>query len=153
MGNSEDQFSAKFITAFKHFLYSFFIYFIFIIPFELWKKATLRLAAQKDEGVLNISKINSRWPFLSFLKTFTLDFLFDGIIFIAYIAGFIFAVTIWIIDGVFSSFSYTMVLVYFSPIAFSLTRDIIQIAILPFKKFMSWVSKPAQFMDLEIKNK
>ncbi|MBG0780794.1 MAG: toxin-antitoxin system YwqK family antitoxin [Bacteroidales bacterium] len=71
----EKKFTDQIVSALLHFLYNFFVYFIFIVPFDLWKKATIRLANQKEKGGLNISKITSLWPFLSFLKAFILFFL------------------------------------------------------------------------------
>lgn len=149
----EKKFTDQIVSALLHFLYNFFVYFIFIVPFDLWKKATIRLANQKEKGGLNISKITSLWPFLSFLKAFILDFLIDGLTFFLYVLGLILGIAAWIISGEISSFFAVIVGVYFSPIVLSLLRDLIQLLVLPFKKFLSWASKPAQYMDLEIKNK
>ena len=150
---SEKKLTEQIVSALIHFLYNFFIYFIFIVPFDLWKKATIRLAVQKEKGSLDISKINSLWPFLSFLKAFVFDFLIDGFIFILYILGLIIGIVNWMKTGEFMSFVQVMVGAYFSPIVLSLLRDFLQLLILPFQKFLSWASKPAQYMDLEIKNK
>jgi hypothetical protein len=149
----EKKLSSQVIGALIHFLYNFFIYFLFIVPFDLWKKATIRLSNQRERGGINISKITGLWPFLSFLKTFILEFLIDGIIFILYILGLIIGIVAWISSGEISTFFAAIAGVYFSPIGLSLIRDLLQLLILPFKKFLSWVSKPAQYMDLEIKNK
>ena len=150
---SENKLPKQIVSALTHFLYNFFVYFIFIVPFDLWKKATIRLANQKESGGLNISKITSLWPFLSFLKAFILDFLIDGIIFILYVLGLIIGIVAWVQSGEFMSFIAAIAGVYFSPIGLSLLRDFLQLLVLPFKKFLSWASKPAQYMDLEIKNK
>ena len=56
---SEKKLSDQVTSALVHFLYNFIIYFIFIVPFDLWKKATIRLADQREKGGLEISKINS----------------------------------------------------------------------------------------------
>lgn len=149
----EKSFKNQILNALIHFLYNFFIYFIFIVPFDLWKKATIRLANQKESGGLSISKITSLWPFLSFMKAFMLDFLIDGIIFILYVIGLIIGIVLWITTGEFASFLGVIAGIYFSPIGLSLLRDLIQLMTLPFKKFLSWALKPAQYMDLEIKNK
>jgi len=149
----EKKLQNQIIIALIHFLYNFFIYFLFIVPFDLWKKATIRLANQKEEGTISISKITGLWPFLSFLKAFILEFLIDGIIFILYVLGLIIGIVAWIQSGEISSFFAVIVGVYFSPIGLSLIRDFLQLLVLPFKKFLSWASKPAQYMDLEIKNK
>lgn len=151
--NEQKKLTEQIVSALLHFLYNFFIYFIFIVPFDLWRKATIRLANQKENGGLNISKITSLWPFLSFLKSFLLDFLIDGIIFILYVLGIIIGIVMWVQSGEFMSFVGAIVGVYFSPIGLSLLRDLLQLLVLPFRKFLNWVYKPAQYMDLEIKNK
>lgn len=150
---SEKKLSAQIISALKYFLFKFFVYFIFIVPFDLWKKSTERLVTQKETGRLDISRINSLWPFLSFLKAFILEFLLDGISFISYILAPIIGIITWLNTGEFYLFPLTLVLMYFTPLAMSIQRDILQLLTLPFKKFLSWAAKPAQYMDLEIKNK
>ncbi|HPE87320.1 MAG: hypothetical protein PHU97_11460 [Bacteroidales bacterium] len=150
---NDKKFIDQMLSALLHFLYNFFVYFIFIVPFDLWKKATIRLAAQKDKGGLNVSKIISIWPFLTFLKSFILEFLIDGTIFILYLFGIVIAVIAWISSGEFMTFLEVLAIIYFSPLLLSLIRDLIQLSILPIKKFLSWARKPAQYMDLEIKNK
>jgi len=150
---SEKKFADQVIGALLHFLYNFFVYFLFLIPFDLWKKATVRLAEQREKGTLNISNITGLWPFLSFLKAFILEFLIDGLIFIYYFIGPIVAIYSMIESGEFSALVLILVGTYYSPIGLSLIRDILQLMILPFRKFLSWASKPAQYMDLEIKNK
>ena len=150
---SEKKFKDHIVSALIHFSFNFFIYFIYIVPFDLWKKATVRLANQRESGGLKISKIVSLWPFLSFLKAFILDFLLDGVIFISYILAPIFGIYSWIDTGDFISFVIYLAYGYFTPVGLSLVRDILQLLTLPFKKFLSWAAKPAQYMDLEIKNK
>ena len=148
---TEEKLSAQVISALKYFLYKFFVYFVFIVPFDLWKKSTKRLVTQKETGRLDISRINSLWPFLSFLKAFIIDFLLDGYIFFSYIIGPIAAIVVLINDGI-EQFFLVLVASYFSPIGYSIVRDILQLLTLPFKKFLSWAAKPAQHMDLNIKN-
>lgn len=147
-----DSLKTNFLSALLHFLYNFFVYFLFIVPFDLWKKAVQRLASQRSTGTINIDKIESQWPFLSFLKSFLIDFLIDGIILMSYVLGLIGAVVGLINEG-FSAFLGALVGAYFAPLALSLTRDLLQLMILPFKKFLSWIKKPAQYMDLTIQNK
>lgn len=145
--------SDQFVSALIHTLYNIIIYFLFLVPFNLWKKATIRLSEQRESGAISIAGITSLWPFLSFLKRFILEFLIDGLIFLSYILGIIVAIVLGIVSGSFIAFLGMLVGLYFAPIPLSLLRDVIQLAILPFKKFLSWASKPAQYMDLEIKNK
>jgi hypothetical protein len=153
MENSKS-FKEHIIAALVHFLYNFFVYFIFLTPFNLWVKATKRLSHQKEAGGLEISKITGLWPFLSFLKRFILDFLIDGIIFLSYILAPLIFIFLLINDASFGeAFLIGIISIYFFPFPMSILRDGIQLGILPFKKFLSWASKPAQYMDLEIKNK
>jgi hypothetical protein len=147
----QKQFLNDVIQALLHFLYNFFVYFLFIMPFALWKKATTRLANQRKNGGLNIGNIDSFWPFLSFLKVFILEFLIDGLIFMLYVLGIIFAI-IGAIDGGVAGFFGVLIGTYYTPIALSLTRDLIQLLTQPLKKFISWISKPAQYMDLKVTN-
>ncbi len=150
---NQKSFKDHIVNSLLHFLYYFFVYFIFITPFSLWQKATIRLSEQREIGTLNISKITSLWPFLSFLKAFLLEFLIDGFIFIGYFVGLIFALYTFIKTGEFMAFVSVLAGTYFSPILLSLTRDLLQLLILPFRKFLSWANKPAQYMDLKIENK
>jgi len=145
--------SADLINALVHTLYTFFAYLLFIVPFDLWKKALVRLSNQKKNKSLSIDNIKGLWPFLSFIKVFILEFAFDGLIFSSYFIGFVVGIITWINDGAFSDFITMVVGSYFAPIPLSLLRDLIQLSTLPFKKFLNWLSKPAQFMDLEIRNK
>ena len=150
---AEKKLTDQIISASIHFAYNFFIYFLLIVPFDLWKKATIRLANQKENGTLNIGKSTSTWPFLSFMKAFILEFLIDGIIFISYPLGFILAIKVGIDIKSAEAIFGALVFAYYYPVILSLFRDFMQLSILPFKKFLSWVSKPAQYMDIEIKNK
>lgn len=145
------------VPAISHALYSI-VYFLFIIPFDLWVKAIERLALQKENGTLSISKINSPWPLLSFLKTLLLEFLFDFWTLIAYPLGVLFAIYLWI-DGIrhdsfgagFLVFLGTIINTYYTPIYFAWCRDLFQIALMPIRKFVSWCRKPAQHLDLTVK--
>ncbi len=145
----QDQISSALI----HVLYTLFIYFLIVVPFDLWKKATIRLANQKEEGTISISKITGLWPFLSFLKAYIFEFLIDGIIFISYFWGLISGIVALIVFEEISLFFACIAIAYYFPMFMSLYRDFLQLLVLPFKKFLSWASKPAQYMDLEIKNK
>ena len=150
---SDKTLSKQAVSALIHFLYNFFVYFIFIVPFDLWKKATTRLANQRENGGLDLSKSTSKWPFLSFLNTFILDFLIDGFIFMVYVLALPVAIIMAISDGGFGGFISALVAAYFVPVGMSLLRDFLQLLVLPFNKFLSWASKPAQHLDLDIKNK
>lgn len=140
-------------TAVLHVLYQLFVYFLFIVPFDLWKKAVLRLADQKEKDTLSIKNITSLWPFFSFLKAFLLEFLFDGLILLSYLIGVLLAVAILINGGDLSMIIAQIILGYYLPVIFTIYRDLFQLCLLPIRKFIDWAKKPAQYMDLDIKNK
>lgn len=147
---NQKKFGDQIWNALIHFLYNFFVYFLFLVPFALWKKATIRLSDQREKGSLSIAKITGLWPFISFLKAFFFEFLFDGFIFIGYFVGVVFA--IYVYNETKKEESLLMILAgtYYSPLGLSLIRDFFQLLILPFKKFINWCSKPAQYMDFTI---
>ena len=151
----EKSFISQLADAALHFLYRI-VYFLFIMPFDLWRKAVARLSKQRQEKSLDITKIETQWPFLSFIKRFTLDFFIDGLIFIVPLIMIIILIVGCMDDFLMGMLSF--VGSYFVlPIGFSLTRDFVTLTIMPFKKFLSWVSKPAQYVDIkhsgEIKQK
>ena len=151
----EKSFIKQLADAGLHFLFRI-VYFLFIMPFDLWRKAVIRLSKQRQENSLDITKIETQWPFLSFIKRFTLDFFIDGLIFIVpliMIIIFIVGCTDDFLIGLSSFIGSYFVL----PIFFSLMRDFVTLSIQPIRKFLSWVSKPAQYIDInhsgEIKQK
>lgn len=151
---TEKQFSEHFTNALLSFFWNFFVYFLFILPFDLWQKAVIRLSEQKEKGSLEIKKINSSWPFLSFLKSFLIEFIFDGLIFFSYIIGIVMAImNIINNDGEVSTSALIIIGSYYHPVALSVIRDIFQILILPFRKLINWFNKPPQYLDLNFVNK
>ncbi len=142
--------------AFLHILYQI-VYVLFIVPYHIWCKALQRLAAQRENKALKFSEINSPWPMLTFLKRWFIDFLFDMLIAIAWIVG----IYLFFKIGHFDAFKYAfwralkeaslfLMAVYFSPAVISWLRDLFILALKPIKKFFSWLSKPAQHLDLTI---
>ena len=139
--------------------------FIFFLPFNLWLKAAARLAEQRKNDNLEFQESEGMWPFLSYVKRFAFGFGFNAAIFLSYFIGIILAITFWFISmfsaenlfsGLLEGFQTAITVIihaYLSPIYISLLRDIIQILLIPFRKFLSWGSKPAQHMDLEIRNR
>lgn len=141
------------LPAFLHVLYNLFVYYLFVLPFHLWVNAVNRLAEQQKSGSLKLTSSTSQWPFLSFLKVFLLEFQFDAIIFLCYVIGPLFAIFMLIQGAGFTGFLGALVMAYYYPVLITVMRDFTTIAVLPFKKFLSWVKKPAQHMDLTIENK
>ena len=128
--------------------------FIFLTPLKLWFKAADRLYAQKEAGALDMANITSDWPLVSYIKRFTLDFYFDAAAFLAYPLGIIFALYAGIDShDFFEVFFATLIASYFTPIFCYIFHDLLVLALLPIRKFIDWAKKPAQQMDLDIRNK
>lgn len=151
MEENQISFGKQILNALIHFLYTF-INFLFVLPYDLWKKAVVRLDSQYRNKTLHAATITSQWPFFSWMKRFVLEFLIDGLIFIwpliAIIAPIIANSEL---DGGFLGFIIMLYALYFGgPFALSLLRDnIIVTLVLPFRKFLSWMSKPAQYLDIK----
>lgn len=140
------------VEALVHVLYSI-VYQLFIVPFDLWRKATFRLAEQHENGSFKVINIGGLWPFLSFIKMLLLEFSFDATTFLAYIIGPIIAIIAGFAGGEFTGFISILVFSYYFPIFSSLFRDLTQISILPIRKFISWAKKPAQQLDIDLTKK
>ena len=143
------------LKALIHVLYSI-VYLLFIVPFDLWSKATTRLADQYSSGALKISNITGLWPFLSFIKTIMFEFIFDAAAFMCYIMGPIFAIIVLFVvpDYQFQSFLITLIAFYYAPISYMLTRDLLTLfVLLPIRKWVSWFKKPAQQLDIDLTRK
>ena len=127
------------------------IWYIIKLPYSLWVKAMGNLVAAKESGKMDLNKMTSEWPFLSFLKVFFLEFLFDAISFASYFFGIIFAIVAMANGGGFMGFVSVLLTTYMMPAIMMFFRDLFKISILPFRKYLSWASKPAQEVDLNIK--
>ena len=143
----------NFVPALLHVLYNLFVYYLFVLPLHLWMNGVNRLADQKESGTLSLTKSNSPWPFLSFMKAFLLEFLFDAMIMLSYVIGPLAAIFMLVSGAGFGGFIMVLVSAYYFPVMFTILRDLFALMILPFRKFISWVKKPAQYMDLKIENK
>lgn len=126
------------------------VVFIFLLPYKLWVKAAMNLVQQKEKASVEPTTIDGLWPFLTYLKRFTFDFYFDAVSFLSYFIGILFAFVNLIQYG-FAEFCITLIASYYTPLYVSFFRDLAQVCLIPFRKFLSWGSKPAQY--LEIKNK
>lgn len=135
---------------------------LLLIPFNLWKKSVTRLAHYKENKSLVMANIHTPWPFLTFIKRFTCDFLLDLFTFLSYFVLLIIHIkdTVELADNswietseVMKVFFLGLVAIYLAPVSFALTRDFIQLLLLPIRKFISWGSKPAQYYDLSVDKK
>ena len=125
--------------AFLHILYQI-VYILFIVPYHCWCNALKRLAAQRENKALKVTEIKSPWPMFTFLKRWFIDFFFDMLTALSWIIGILLA----ILSGTIG----IAVLAYFAPSLLSWLRDLFVLLIKPFKKFLSWCSKPAQHLDI-----
>ncbi|HCP40627.1 MAG TPA: hypothetical protein DIT65_02435 [Cryomorphaceae bacterium] len=124
---------------------------ILLVPYNLYCKSIERLIETKESSALSIQKSESNWPFLSFLKRLLLEFLLDAFTLLVYpLAIIVFSVVIFqdsFLEGLAILFGS-----YIAPVILSIARDLVQILILPFKKYIDWAKKPAQHLNLDIKN-
>lgn len=158
--NPQSELSGNIAGALKYF-FSSLVYILFVCPFGFWASATNRLAGDRKNCRLDIIKSNSRWPYLSFCKRVFFEFAIDGFTFISWFLGVIVAIAAFF-KGITSHYSFgssaglffgILVATYYLPIAFALLRDIVTLMLLPVYKFLSWVSKPAQYLDIEMRKK
>lgn len=132
---------------------------VFALPLSLWIKSTSKLVAQKQEAALDMNKIDSPWPFFSWVKRWIIDFFFDALAFVSYPLGVIIALITFISTLIYAeefglatgSFIISIVSTYFAPLFISYLHDCTVMALLPIKKLIDWFKKPAQY--LELKNK
>ena len=140
------------IDVLKHVLYNIIVYYLFILPVDLWRKSVIRLHNQRTEGKLKINS-SKRWPFLSFLVAFFFEFLIDTSIFLCYILGPI-GLVLGFLGMVSNSFTAAVgglvvgaIGVLWLPVIFTLQGEFLRMSLLPIKKFILWCDKPPQHLD------
>ncbi len=129
--------------------------FIFVWPFSVWLKAVERINTVKRNDSLSLRNINNRWPMLTYLKRFFFEYLFDAVSVLSYIVGILVALFLFF-KGISISFGVAagaffgaIVLFYFFPVFNSILRDWLQLTFVgPIRKFVSWIDKPAQYLDI-----
>ena len=151
--------SQTIITAFTHILYQI-VYYVFILPFEVWSKAIKRLAAQRENKSLKFVEIKSQWPMFTFLKRWLIDFLLDALIAIIWIIllynffkRFDFFVSIPFKDSFgtgMKSLFFSLLAIYTAPVSIHLLRDLFILLLKPITKLLGWLNKPAQHLDITI---
>ncbi|MBQ3944449.1 MAG: hypothetical protein II670_02420 [Alphaproteobacteria bacterium] len=151
--------SQTIISAFTHILYQI-VYYVFILPFEVWSKAIKRLAAQRENKSLKFVEIKSQWPMFTFLKRWLIDFLFDALIAIIWIIllynffkRFDFFVSIPFKDSFgtgMKSLFFSLLAIYTAPVSIHLLRDLFILLLKPITKLLGWLNKPAQHLDITI---
>lgn len=152
----EKTFFEELVDALAHIFFTI-VYILFIVPFELYAKAVHRLAEQRRNNSLSIKDIDSPWPFFTLLWRLNLYFIFDFTIVISWGVGIIAAIVLFfsgITDSydrfqhAFGGFFAALICAYYMPVLMTWFRDFAQFSVLPLKKYMSWLRKPAQHVDL-----
>jgi len=146
------------IDVLKHVLYNFIVYYLFVLPIDLWKKSVIRLHNQRTEGKLKIDS-SKRWPFLSFLVAFFFEFLIDTQIFLCYILGPIILLLGFLVSvsdsfvGAVGGLVVGALGIFWLPVIFTLQGEFLRMSLLPIKKFILWCDKPPQHLDIDMRNK
>ncbi len=149
--NNEPAFGQVIGSALAYF-FAMLAFILFVCPFSFWKGAATRLYKEcKSKSLMNFVN-NSRWPFFTFIKKVFFEFFIDGMIFIAYFIGVIVAFIMLFKGGGILGFLGALIATYYSPLCLSWFRDLAVLLLLPFQKFLSWVSKPAQQIDVDFRN-
>lgn len=156
--SSSDALGITIAEALKQF-FRMLVFVLFMCPFNFWRKSAERLVnASRGWSWTNLSS-SKHWPFLSFLKAVLFNFFFDGVIFISYFIGVLIAAFSlfyeWLSQyGSFetgiASFFGVLVSTYYFPMLISPIRDLVYISIMPFAKFLSWCSRPAQYLEIDM---
>lgn len=149
----DSNFSENLKDAFVHGLKTL-IYLLFVIPFEMYVKVVNRLAEQRRNKFLSISAINSSYPVLTFVLRVTTQFAFDFFTLIAYPVGVIAAAYVAYkgyghAADKFVTFILDLIATYYLPLLIQVHRDVIQFMLLPLRKLMSWLKKPAQYVYIK----
>lgn len=157
MRNEESGLGQTIMKAF--FYFANLLAFLFTCPWAFWLKATRRLSKLHEAHSISAFIGNeSPWPFFSFIKKILYDCVFDGVIFIGYFVGVLYSIVNMVIyfeggfwNGILAFFA-TLLVTYFAPLWISCVRDVFTVVIvLPFRKVVSWLYKPAQHLDLVVK--
>ena len=145
------EFAQQLIDALIHLVYRF-VYFLFVLPYGLWRKAVVRMSEQKKNGALNVTEIQSEFPFLSWLKRFVFDFLIDGLTVIAWL---LFLIIFFVENGKglkymgFFEVLMSLYVIYITPTILAIFRDALVIFfIMPIRWLISLFRRPAKTYDL-----
>jgi len=146
---NNDNFGKQLVDALLHLLYRL-AYFLFILPYDLWRKAVIRLSKQKEGHSLDLVSIKTEYPFLSWFKRFFFEFLIDALtvlswllllIFFIYIGGFK--------HTTFFSVVFSLYVIYWAPVVLAIVRDLVTIlVVMPTRWIISLYRRPAKTFDL-----
>lgn len=126
------------------------IYVLFLLPYDLWVQSVNRLAALENTKGYEVGERKSHWPLLSYQYHLTFEYCFD-IITILVPVYLLVAFIVLLFKTNFGIIILTLYGVYMSSVAIQLIRDFIQLVfIAPIRKFVSWLNKPAQYLDIKM---
>lgn len=147
-------FGNQILSAAGHFLYRI-IYFLFVLPYHLWKKAIIRMDNQRRNHLLDADKIVHEVPFLVWLKRFLFDFIFDGIAIFGWVFGLILTI-IGIVEAAkydyfnfFVNLLFPLYATYLIPLSIAIVKDLVTLElVLPMRWILSFFRRPAKTIDL-----
>ena len=143
-----NEFVQQLTDALIHILYRL-VYLLFILPYGLWKSAVIRLSKQKKESALDVTGIQSEFPFLSWCKRFTFDFLIDGLTTLAWPLFLIYELSENMLRGGFWPVMIGLYIIYWAPGTLAIIRDLLTIfVVMPIRWFLSFLRRPAKTFDL-----
>ena len=93
----------------------------------------------------------SHWPLLSYQYHLTFEYCFDIITILVPVYLLVAFIVLLFNKTNFGIIILTLYGVYMSSVAIQLIRDFIQLVfIAPIRKFVSWLNKPAQYLDIKM---
>ncbi len=140
-----------------------FLIILIISPLRVWLKSIDEMAAINTK-TNNFKESDSKWPVFSFIRIYLFDSGLSFLCFISYFVGLAVAIIIAnqcyhyngersIFDFVYPFIGNTMI-TYIVPFGIKITKDILDIIIVkPVMKYISWIEKPAQYLDITMDNK
>lgn len=144
-------FNEKFLSATRHVLYRV-VFFVLILPFNLWKRAVERLDDQRRNKLLDTSTIEHEVPFFVWLKRFLFDFIFDGIAMFGWLIGIVITMAHAFNAANFSlmaDFVVPLLITYYIPLVMAIMRDTLTfVVVMPVRWLLSYLRRPAKTVDI-----
>lgn len=125
---------------------------LFLTPYNIWMESAAKLENQSKDGSLNLKNVSGFWGILSFIKRILFDFSFNAAILLSFPIGVILFFVLIFKAGFVIALTTLLVTYFVVPALTLLTQDLIRLALIPLYKYVSWGTKPAQYLDVnEIK--
>lgn len=151
-----NNFGQQLLDALLHVLIS--IGRVLVLPLNLWVKSATNLVAQKKSEALDLQKIQSPWPYFSWVKRWILDFGFDAVTFLSYPLGALYWISLWFDSSIYNSYVFgyaflglitSLIFIYLFPLIISFMHDCLIFILLPINKLIDWLKKPAQYIEVK----